>query len=192
MWFGIWPMEQAWISASTVLVTRTSSTPPWIAQTRYLKSARGLVEIITIAQLSSKVGWFEKWHQRNSKSGGLQINIKGIQVRRSYMLCKLMSKEFESGSLAVNRFNLRQDWFWYGCILQAGGVAVILGLVKATERVSFHPGKLLWGKSWKSGLFGGYKGVTQLPELVDKCVEGVSLAKLPTLLEHLSFNSRLR
>jgi hypothetical protein len=70
--------------------------------------------------------------------------------------------------------------------LQAGGVAVILGLVKSTDRVSFHPGKLLWGKSWKSGLFGGYKGVTQLPELVDKCVEGVSLAILPILLEHLS------
>jgi S-(hydroxymethyl)glutathione dehydrogenase/alcohol dehydrogenase len=59
------------------------------------------------------------------------------------------------------------------CANPAGGVAVILGLVKATERVSFHPGKLLWGKSWKSGLFGGYKGVTQLPGLVDKCVEGV-------------------
>lgn len=30
-----------------------------------LKSARGLVELITTAQLSSEVGWFEKWHQRN-------------------------------------------------------------------------------------------------------------------------------
>lgn len=79
-------MEQAWISASTVPVTRTSSTPPWIAQIRYLKSARGLVELITIAQLISKVGWFAQWHQRNQKAGGLQINIKGIQVRWSYAL----------------------------------------------------------------------------------------------------------
>jgi alcohol dehydrogenase len=57
--------------------------------------------------------------------------------------------------------------------LQAGGVAVILGLMDSTKTISFHPGKLLWGKSWTSGLFGGYKGRSQLPELVDKVVGGV-------------------
>jgi len=59
------------------------------------------------------------------------------------------------------------------CANAAGGVAVILGLMDSTKTISFHPGKLLWGKSWTSGLFGGYKGRSQLPELVDKVVGGV-------------------
>uniref|UniRef100_A9U4C5 Predicted protein n=1 Tax=Physcomitrium patens TaxID=3218 RepID=A9U4C5_PHYPA len=59
------------------------------------------------------------------------------------------------------------------CANPAGGVAVILGLMDSSKEISFHPSKLLWGKSWTSGLFGGFKGRSQLPDLVDKCVEGV-------------------
>lgn len=65
------------------------------------------------------------------------------------------------------------DWILHR--LQAGGVAVILGLMDSSKEISFHPSKLLWGKSWTSGLFGGFKGRSQLPDLVDKCVEGVQL-----------------
>lgn len=60
-------------------------------------------------------------------------------------------------------------------------MAVILGLMDSTKTLSFHPGKLLWGRSWTSGLFGGYKGRSQLPELVDKCVGGVQYISLSFL-----------
>jgi S-(hydroxymethyl)glutathione dehydrogenase/alcohol dehydrogenase len=59
------------------------------------------------------------------------------------------------------------------CANTTGGVAVILGLMDSTKRLSFHPSKLLWGKTWTSGLFGGFKGRTDLPGLVDKCTDGV-------------------
>ncbi len=59
-------------------------------------------------------------------------------------------------------------------MMQAGGMSVILGLVEATQRVSFHPGALLWGRSWTSGLFGGYKARSELPKLVERCMKGVS------------------
>lgn len=59
-------------------------------------------------------------------------------------------------------------------MMQAGGMSVILGLVEATQRVSFHPGALLWGRSWTSGLFGGYKARSELPNLVERCMKGVS------------------
>ncbi|CAK9207440.1 unnamed protein product [Sphagnum jensenii] len=58
------------------------------------------------------------------------------------------------------------------CCNMAGGMSVILGLVEATQRVSFHPGALLWGRSWTSGLFGGYKARSELPKLVERCMKG--------------------
>jgi len=70
----------------------------------------------------------------------------------------------------------------HGVVLQAGGVAVILGLMDSTKRLSFHPSKLLWGKIWTSGLFGGFKGRSDLPGLVDKCTDGVCAYYSPGLL----------
>ncbi|KAG0569381.1 hypothetical protein KC19_6G086700 [Ceratodon purpureus] len=59
------------------------------------------------------------------------------------------------------------------CCRPDGGVAVIIGLVDSRKLVSFHPSSLLLGKSWTSGLFGGFKARTQLPGLVEKCMDGV-------------------
>lgn len=74
------------------------------------------------------------------------------------------------------------EYFWGGILkyvvqlgLQWGGVSCILGLVESSQRVKFHPASLLWGRVWTSGLFGGYKGRTQLPGLVDRCIKGVSI-----------------
>jgi hypothetical protein len=75
----------------------------------------------------------------------------------------------------------RGDLLWFKMflgfdqLLQCGGISIVLGLVESTQRVAFHPGELLWGRSWTSGLFGGYKGRSELPELVDRCIKGVSL-----------------
>jgi len=57
---------------------------------------------------------------------------------------------------------------------QDGGVAVIIGLVDSQHLVSFHPSSLLLGKTWTSGVFGGFKARTHLPELVEKFIAGVS------------------
>jgi S-(hydroxymethyl)glutathione dehydrogenase/alcohol dehydrogenase len=57
--------------------------------------------------------------------------------------------------------------------LQAGGVSVILGLAADNDKVTFHPSTLLYGRTWTSGLFGGYKGKTDLPGLVEKYMDGV-------------------
>jgi len=46
--------------------------------------------------------------------------------------------------------------------------------VESSQRVKFHPASLLWGRVWTSGLFGGYKGRSELPDLVDRCIKGVS------------------
>jgi S-(hydroxymethyl)glutathione dehydrogenase/alcohol dehydrogenase len=41
-------------------------------------------------------------------------------------------------------------------------------------RSHFNPRTLLlYGSTWTSGLFGGYKGKTDLPGLVEKYMDGV-------------------
>ncbi|CAK9863747.1 unnamed protein product [Sphagnum jensenii] len=55
---------------------------------------------------------------------------------------------------------------------KAGGVSVILGLAADNDKVTFHPSTLLYGRTWTSGLFGGYKGKTDLPGLVEKYMDG--------------------
>jgi len=91
--------------------------------------------------------------------------------------------------LLMPLLNGKRRWGWW--CMQAGGMSVILGLVEATQRVSFHPGALLWGRSWTSGLFGGYKARSELPNLVERCMKGVSnlfiyAYKFPYNLTYLS------
>lgn len=62
--------------------------------------------------------------------------------------------------------------------MQAGGVSVILGLAADNDKVTFHPSTLLYGRTWTSGLFGGYKGKTDLPGLVEKYMDGVKMKLL--------------
>jgi Zn-dependent alcohol dehydrogenase len=73
--------------------------------------------------------------------------------------------------------------------LQAGGVSVILGLAADNDKVTFHPSTLLYGRTWTSGLFGGYKGKTDLPGLVEKYMDGVKmkLLSLSVLIKKILF-----
>ncbi|CAM6050712.1 unnamed protein product [Sphagnum compactum] len=76
-------------------------------------------------------------------------------------------------------------WYSFECIGKSGvvtsalestqlvcGVSVILGLAADKDNVTFHPSTLLYGRTWTSGLFGGYKGRTDLPGLVEKYMDG--------------------
>ncbi len=73
--------------------------------------------------------------------------------------------------------------------MQAGGVSVILGLAADNDKVTFHPSTLLYGRTWTSGLFGGYKGKTDLPGLVEKYMDGVKmkLLSLSVLIKKILF-----
>ncbi len=91
-----------------------------------------------------------------------------------------LSSSFQSKEMKKDGWGI---FCWLGCwgntlLLQAGGVSVIVGLVPSTEKVSFHPEELLFGRTWTSGLFGGFKGRTDLPLLVEKFLDGVSSKSL--------------
>jgi len=52
------------------------------------------------------------------------------------------------------------------------GVSVIIGVAASGQEISTRPFQLVTGRVWKGSAFGGVKGRSQLPGLVDKYMEG--------------------
>ena len=52
------------------------------------------------------------------------------------------------------------------------GVSTIIGVAKSGEEISTRPFQLVTGRKWQGSAFGGVKGRTQLPNLVDRYLRG--------------------
>ncbi|KAI9340268.1 chaperonin 10-like protein [Obelidium mucronatum] len=53
------------------------------------------------------------------------------------------------------------------CTHKGWGVSTIIGVAGAGQEISTRPFQLVTGRTWKGSAFGGYKGRTELPGLVD-------------------------
>ena len=52
------------------------------------------------------------------------------------------------------------------------GISTVIGVAKAGEEISTRPFQLVTGRKWQGSAFGGVKGRTQLPGLVDRYMHG--------------------
>ena len=52
------------------------------------------------------------------------------------------------------------------------GVSTIIGVAAAGQEISTRPFQLVTGRKWQGSAFGGVKGRTQLPGLVDRYMNG--------------------
>lgn len=52
------------------------------------------------------------------------------------------------------------------------GECIIIGVAASGQEISTRPFQLVTGRVWKGSAFGGVKGRTQIPQLVDKYLEG--------------------
>jgi len=52
------------------------------------------------------------------------------------------------------------------------GVSCIIGVAAAGQEISTRPFQLVTGRTWKGSAFGGFKGRSQLPGLVDQYMQG--------------------
>lgn len=59
------------------------------------------------------------------------------------------------------------------CCHKGWGESIIIGVAAAGAEISTRPFQLVTGRVWKGSAFGGVKGRTELPGLVDKYMEGV-------------------
>jgi len=58
------------------------------------------------------------------------------------------------------------------CCHRGWGVSVIVGVAGAGQEISTRPFQLVTGRVWKGTAFGGVKGRTQLPRIVDWYMDG--------------------
>ncbi|KAJ3054948.1 hypothetical protein HDU99_007662 [Rhizoclosmatium hyalinum] len=53
------------------------------------------------------------------------------------------------------------------CTHKGWGVSTIIGVAGAGQEIATRPFQLVTGRTWKGSAFGGYKGRSELPGLVD-------------------------
>jgi len=58
------------------------------------------------------------------------------------------------------------------CCHRGWGVSTIIGVAPAGQLIQTRPFMLVTGRTWKGTAFGGFKGRSQLPELVDRFLQG--------------------
>eukprot|EP01125_Pyxidicula_operculata_P019139 TRINITY_DN691_c0_g1_i1.p1 TRINITY_DN691_c0_g1~~TRINITY_DN691_c0_g1_i1.p1 ORF type:complete len:383 (+),score=102.64 TRINITY_DN691_c0_g1_i1:39-1187(+) len=58
------------------------------------------------------------------------------------------------------------------CCHKGWGVSTIIGVAASGEEISTRPFQLVTGRRWQGSAFGGVKGRTQLPEIVNKYLDG--------------------
>ncbi|MGI9405295.1 MAG: S-(hydroxymethyl)glutathione dehydrogenase/class III alcohol dehydrogenase [Hyphomicrobiaceae bacterium] len=58
------------------------------------------------------------------------------------------------------------------CCHKGWGTSIIIGVAGAGEEISTRPFQLVTGRNWRGTAFGGAKGRTQVPQIVDWYMEG--------------------
>jgi S-(hydroxymethyl)glutathione dehydrogenase/alcohol dehydrogenase len=58
------------------------------------------------------------------------------------------------------------------CCHRGWGVSVIIGVAGAGQEIATRPFQLVTGRVWKGTAFGGVKGRTQVPKIVDWYMDG--------------------
>jgi len=58
------------------------------------------------------------------------------------------------------------------CTHRGWGVSVIIGVAAAGKEIHTRPFQLVTGRVWKGSAFGGVRGRTQLPQIVDWYMDG--------------------
>jgi len=62
------------------------------------------------------------------------------------------------------------------------GQSIIIGVAAAGQEISTRPFQLVTGRVWKGSAFGGVKGRSELPGIVEqvsnKCQYGISIFKI--------------
>ena len=67
------------------------------------------------------------------------------------------------------------------CCHKGWGESVIIGVAGAGQEISTRPFQLVTGRVWRGSAFGGVKGRTQLPGMVEDAMQGkIDLAPFVT------------
>jgi S-(hydroxymethyl)glutathione dehydrogenase/alcohol dehydrogenase len=120
--------------------------------------------IVGVDTNSSKKAWGEKFGMTHFVNPN---EVKGDLVPHLVELTKGGADySFECvGSTKLMRQALE-------CCHRGWGVSVIIGVAGAGQEIATRPFQLVTGRVWKGSAFGGVKGRTQVPKIVDWYMDG--------------------
>jgi Zn-dependent alcohol dehydrogenases, class III len=58
------------------------------------------------------------------------------------------------------------------CAHRGWGQSIIIGVAGAGQEIATRPFQLVTGRVWKGSAFGGVKGRSQLPQMVEEAMQG--------------------
>jgi S-(hydroxymethyl)glutathione dehydrogenase/alcohol dehydrogenase len=113
---------------------------------------------------------------------GVDINPKREALARNFGLTNFVNPTEVEGDLVPHLVNLTKGGADYSfecignvrtmrqaleCAHRGWGVSVIIGVAGAGQEISTRPFQLVTGRVWKGTAFGGAKGRTDVPKIVD-------------------------
>src|SRR5690606_25344910 len=118
---------------------------------------------------------------------GVDLNPKREALARRFGLTHFVNPNEVGGDLVAHLVELTDGGADYSfecvgnvhlmrqaleCCHRGWGVSVIIGVAPAGAEISTRPFQLVTGRQWKGSAFGGARGRTDVPKIVDWYMEG--------------------
>ena len=118
---------------------------------------------------------------------GVDINPGKVEMARRFGMTDFVNPKEVSGSLVEHLVNVTGGGADYSfdatgnvqvmrdaleCAHKGWGVSVVIGVAPAGAEISTRPFQLVTGRTWKGTAFGGAKGRTDVPKIVDWYMDG--------------------
>jgi len=118
---------------------------------------------------------------------GVDLNPKKAALAKKFGMTHLVNPAELKGDLVPHLVELTKSGADYSfecignvktmrqaleCCHRGWGVSVIIGVAGAGQEISTRPFQLVTGRVWKGTAFGGVKGRTQVPKIVDWYMDG--------------------
>ena len=120
---------------------------------------------------------------------GVDINPGKVEMARRFGMTDFVNPKEVNGSLVEHLVNVTGGGADYSfdatgnvqvmrdaleCAHKGWGVSVVIGVAPAGAEISTRPFQLVTGRTWKGTAFGGAKGRTDVPKIVDWYMTGRS------------------
>ncbi len=118
---------------------------------------------------------------------GVDVNSSREALGRSFGMTHFVNPQESKGDLVANLVELTGGGADYSfecvgnvqlmrqaleCCHRGWGVSVIIGVAGAGQEIATRPFQLVTGRTWKGTAFGGARGRTDVPKIVDWYMEG--------------------
>ena len=118
---------------------------------------------------------------------GVDLNPKKAELAKKFGMTHFVNPKDVKGDLVPHLVELTKGGADYSfecignvktmrqaleCCHRGWGVSVIIGVAGAGQEISTRPFQLVTGRVWKGSAFGGVKGRTQVPRIVDWYMDG--------------------